>query len=86
MKQLKLLVNRTCLTLIFFMALSVARAADYYWIGGSGTWNDLTHWATTSGGSTNPLIVPSAADNVIFDANSFPGSAKNGDHFFRGLV
>jgi hypothetical protein len=22
-----------------------------YWIGGSGTWNDITHWSDTSGGS-----------------------------------
>lgn len=22
---------------------------DIYWIGGSGKWSDLSHWATTSG-------------------------------------
>jgi Concanavalin A-like lectin/glucanases superfamily len=45
--------------------------ADKYWVGGSGTWNTTltTNWRTTSGGST-VASVPTAADNVIFDANS----------------
>lgn len=44
---------------------------DIYWIGGSGKWSDLSHWATTSGGIIRPSAIPGAKDNVIFDANSF---------------
>lgn len=53
-----------------------AFATDYYWIGGTGNWNDLTQWATTSGGSTNPTSLPDINDNVFFDANSFTSSSQ----------
>ncbi len=44
---------------------------NYYWVGGSGNWSDLTHWSTTSGGSVFHSVLPRTTDNVIFDANSF---------------
>lgn len=44
---------------------------DYFWVGGTGNWSDLNHWATTSGGSTFYGELPTRYDNVIFDANSF---------------
>ncbi|MBM7420243.1 MULTISPECIES: beta strand repeat-containing protein [Chryseobacterium] len=44
---------------------------DLYWIGGQGDWNDLTHWALSSGGTPitgcNP---PRANDNIFFDQYS----------------
>ncbi|MEM6378835.1 MAG: hypothetical protein AAF705_11490, partial [Bacteroidota bacterium] len=48
-------------------------AADYFWIGGSGNWSDISHWATTSGGPVTYAVVPSPNDRVIFDENSFDG-------------
>jgi gliding motility-associated-like protein len=45
--------------------------ADYYWVGGSGNWSDINHWATTSGGNVNHFTVPSPNDNVYFDQHSF---------------
>lgn len=45
-------------------------ATDLYWIGGSGNWNDPTHWSTTSGGAA-ACIIPNPSVNVHFDANSF---------------
>jgi hypothetical protein len=44
---------------------------DYYWVGGTGQWNDVSHWATASGGSEFHTVVPSVLDPVYFDANSF---------------
>jgi hypothetical protein len=44
---------------------------DYYWIGNGGSWNDLSHWVTTSGGSTQHSDLPGSIDNVFFDLNSF---------------
>jgi hypothetical protein len=43
-----------------------------YWVGDSGTWDatDTTHWSATSGGAGG-ASVPSSADDVIFDSNSF---------------
>lgn len=50
-----------------------ANASNYYWVGGSGNWNDFaTHWSPTSGGAQFYSDVPDSLDNVIFDANSFP--------------
>ena len=44
--------------------------ADRYWVGGTGTWGTTTtNWSATSGGPGG-ASVPTAADNVIFDANS----------------
>jgi len=63
------------LLLIAFTILAgqAAQAADYYWVGGSGDWSDISHWATTSGGATRHSTVPTADDNVFFDAQSFTG-------------
>jgi len=43
----------------------------YYWVGGSGTWNDTstTNWSLTSGGSGG-AGVPTSADDVIFNSAS----------------
>jgi len=48
--------------------------ADRYWVGGTGTWNSTstTNWSASSGGAAG-ASVPTAADNVIFDAGSDAG-------------
>lgn len=45
--------------------------ASRYWVGGTATWDATagTKWATTSGGAGG-AAVPTAADDVFFDANS----------------
>jgi hypothetical protein len=47
--------------------------ADRYWVGGSGSWNSTTKWATSSGGASG-ASVPTSTDNAIFDANSGSGA------------
>ncbi|MGU3377050.1 Ig-like domain-containing protein [Chryseobacterium sp. M5A1_1a] len=42
---------------------------NLYWVGGSGIWNDKSHWSQTSGG-TGGYCVPGPGDNVFFDAGS----------------
>lgn len=45
---------------------------DFYWVGGSGDWDDYEHhWAASSGGEDFLMRLPSRYDNVIFDTNSF---------------
>lgn len=58
--------------LLFLLALMSlgADAADYYWVGGGGSWSDLNHWRLGSSGGSIPSIVPSAADNVFFTSAS----------------
>ncbi len=41
----------------------------YYWIGGAGNWSSTAKWSLSSGGTTAG-VVPTATDDVIFDANS----------------
>lgn len=73
-----------------FLCLPNLQGADYYWVGGSGDWSDITHWATTSGGRVFHNVIPSAKDDVYFDQNSFPlagASIQVGDQiiFCRSL-
>ena len=68
--------------IFIFIAISLLTstssfAADYYWVGGTGNWTDYaTNWATTSGGSTFHIQIPTQSDNVFFDANSFTASSE----------
>lgn len=56
---------------LLFISFS-SYSADYFWVGNSGDWSDLSHWASASGGAGNAFgSLPTTADNVFFDANSF---------------
>lgn len=45
--------------------------ANRFWVGNGGNWLDNTnHWSDSSGGAPGASL-PSAADNVYFDVNSF---------------
>lgn len=49
--------------------------ATYYWVGGSGNWSDAAaHWSNASGGSPSASYLPTAADDVVFDAASNVGT------------
>jgi len=60
------------LFLLILISTSLS-AADYFWVGGSGNWSDISHWATTSGGAFTHAQAPTSNDDVFFDANSFSG-------------
>jgi hypothetical protein len=49
--------------------------ADRYWILDGGNWSDTAHWSTTTGG-VGGASVPTSADNVYFDANSFTAAGQ----------
>ncbi len=55
---------------LIILSTSIVFAADYFWVGGSGNWSDINHWATTSNGTTKHAVVPSQNDDVIFNAFS----------------
>ncbi len=48
--------------------------ATRYWVGGSGTWSstNTANWSASSGGAGG-ASVPTSADDVVFDANSYGG-------------
>lgn len=49
---------------------------DRYWVGGTGTWSstNTANWSESSGGATG-ASVPTADDDVFFDANSNTGTS-----------
>gem|GEM_PF-3714358 len=59
------------LLLLLLLLGPTGYATDYYWVGGAGQWNDLAHWASSSGGAPSATQVPQSTDNVHFDVNSF---------------
>lgn len=67
-------LKRLITGVLFLFLSTTVFAADYYWVGGTGSWTDLTHWATASGGTVKHSTLPGATDNVFFDANSFTGA------------
>ncbi len=70
------LSRRWGVLLLLLGAGSSAHAADYYWVGGGGQWNDLSHWASRSGGPAAYGQVPQSTDDVHFDVNSFAASSQ----------
>ncbi|MFO8235748.1 MAG: hypothetical protein R6U04_10130, partial [Bacteroidales bacterium] len=56
------------LSLLFFSLKGYSQ--DLYWINGSGSWDDPSHWSAESGGEP-AHVIPTRHDNVIFDENSF---------------
>ncbi|MEN8247878.1 MAG: FlgD immunoglobulin-like domain containing protein [Bacteroidota bacterium] len=56
--------------------LTVPIPAEYYWIGGTGSWSEVNHWSTTSGGSPDHTSPPGVTDNVYFTPQSFTGSGQ----------
>ena len=53
----------------FFAIPSFVHAADRYWVGGTGDWNDTAHWSASSGGASG-VAAPTSVDDVYFDVNS----------------
>jgi len=47
--------------------------ANLYWVGGTGAFDDITHWAASSGGAGG-VALPTAVDSIFFDALSGSGS------------
>lgn len=50
-------------------------SSQLYWVGGTGLWSDTGHWSLASGGAGGH-DVPTATNNVDFDANSFTGAGQ----------
>lgn len=73
---MKIIFKTLLLSVTFLLLSQFAQAADYFWVGGSGDWSDISHWATASGGATKHNVVPTPNDRVFFDANSFTAAGQ----------
>ena len=70
--------NFIVLLLTVFSIVSITKTAfsdNRYWVNGSGSWHDTNHWSEASGGKPG-ASVPTYADNVIFDNNSFTAQGQ----------
>ncbi|MDL2303057.1 hypothetical protein LJC28_01540 [Dysgonomonas sp. OttesenSCG-928-D17] len=77
-----IIIKRLCLIALLVFTSAIASVnlmaqseQTMYWIGGSGNWNDLSHWSFNSGKldgtvAGQPSSVPTSNTNVIFDGNS----------------
>ncbi len=52
-----------------------AAGQNIYWVGNTGNWADQNNWSYQSGGAGG-ACVPSPADNVFFDVNSFSAASQ----------
>lgn len=71
--------------LLTFTSVFLLTGQDYFWIGGSGNWIDVSHWATTSGGSELHTEFPDSMNNVFFDENSFSEEKQEVKLNYSGL-
>ena len=57
---------------ILLVAAQLFGQESRFWVGGSGKWNDMSHWSVTSGGEPGATL-PESGTSVVFDGNSFSG-------------
>jgi hypothetical protein len=63
--------------IIFNQTVKTVHTDKYYWVEGSGNWDDLSHWATSSGGTNKYSELPNKNSQVIFDENSVSLATKD---------
>ncbi len=66
---------RIVLSLLFLLIIPFIHASNRYWVGGSGSWSNASHWSVKSGGNGG-ASVPSLDDNVIIDRYSFSDAGQ----------
>ena len=62
-----------------YVTSTVSTSRSFYWVGGTGNWNDPTKWSVLGSGlapQTATGCLPNFNDDVYFDANSFTASAQ----------
>ncbi|MCT2561778.1 gliding motility-associated C-terminal domain-containing protein [Chryseobacterium herbae] len=57
---------------------SLPETKNLYWIGGSGSWSDPSHWTTNADGTFSGGCLPSRFDNVFFNEHSGESPVING--------
>ena len=57
------------LSFFFLISAFTLQANDLYWFGGSGEWNDPSHWSISSGGAAS-FQLPNESTDVYIDQES----------------
>ena len=61
---------------LFLLIVLNGKAADRYWVGGSGYWSNSSHWSVKSGGKGGASL-PTSSDNVYIDNHSFSSPSQS---------
>jgi len=67
--------SRQAFSLVITYTSLVDSRVSYYWVGGSGNWDDARHWSATSGG-VGGVGVPNENSRVVVDENSLAGASS----------
>ncbi|WP_027418733.1 T9SS type A sorting domain-containing protein [Crocinitomix catalasitica] len=71
--------------LLILLVSNFSFGANRYWVApGSGNWNDIANWSTTSGGAGGASF-PTVGDFAYFDVNSIGDCNINIDAEFDGI-
>lgn len=75
MKRLSTILKLSFFLCFLLAGIATASAQTLYWVNGSGSWNESSHWSLSSGGAGG-AGVPTLANDVVFDKKSFtqPGA------------
>lgn len=66
---------RVILSLLFLVTAHFIHASNRYWVGGTGFWDNASHWSAKSGGKGG-ASVPAMGDDVIIDGYSFSDATQ----------
>ena len=66
-------MKKVVLFLFLLLTPLAVHSADRYWVGGTGNWNQTSHWSTSTGG-VGGETVPGSGDNAYVDASSAAAS------------
>jgi hypothetical protein len=63
---------------VAFLAPGAANAAACFWVGGTGSINDTTHWASATGGTASTCAAAGGWPNSVSDTATFDASSGGG--------
>jgi hypothetical protein len=63
---------------VAFLAPGAANAAACFWVGGTGSINDTTHWASATGGTASTCAAAGGWPNTVSDTATFDASSGGG--------
>jgi len=72
------MVGKLLFALLLVVCASNAEAATCFWVGGTGNWNDATHWSNASGGSGSTCAATSSIPKNAGDIATLDGSSGGG--------
>ena len=62
----------------FLLSSSLAQAATCFWVGGTGSIDDITHWSISTGGAGSTCLAAGGWPNSTADSGTFDASSGGG--------